>query len=247
MKRQLPIWLVLLLSTALNLSATVLTNEHTDIGLGYEGGEWDLHIHDEDNDEEYEPDEAVLYAGPAARKSANSFEAGFTGAAQGEDLWVLPQSQNGALLYLGVGTEVEEPTDFGVWLPSDSRITDPTERRYFRLNLESVSGPGFFSVYTYSDTDTVWMSTYSEPTDGNYLYTFVPGHGHFNWAFTEIGMYEVTFSVTAELANGDMVTSGPATYFFGVETVPEPATGSLLLLAGLGLLHRRRQAKNGEA
>ncbi|MEM1058232.1 MAG: choice-of-anchor M domain-containing protein [Verrucomicrobiota bacterium] len=234
--------LALLLLPAAAPARTILTTEHADIGIGYEGG-WDLHVHDDDNDIEYDPDEVLLYLGPNARKSADSFEAGFTGSAEGEDLWVLPQGpQNPTLLYLGVGSEFDDLTDFGAWAPSDTRVDfGGDEFVWFRLNLESVSGPGQFSVYT--DDNIVWMSSIAAPTDGNHLYILRDGHNHYNWTFSATGLYEVSFSATTELANGDLVTSTPVTYLFGVEVVPEPTTGSLLLLAAGFALARRRSGR----
>src|SRR5262249_45894483 len=43
----------------------VLSAGHVDIGVAYEDG-WDLHVHDEENDEEYEPYDVILHVGAAA-------------------------------------------------------------------------------------------------------------------------------------------------------------------------------------
>ncbi len=241
MKRHLTVLTTLLFSILLPTqlqASTVLTTEHADIGLGYEGGSWDLHIHDETNDVEREADDTLLFVGPNAMGSASSFHAGFTGAAQGEDIWVLPQSQNPTLLFLGIGAEETDPADFNGWDPGDSRIfAGPFD--WLRLNLEGVSGPGHFSVY--SDDSTIWMSTASAPADGNSLYILQGGHAHFNLAFTEIGIYEVDFSVTANIDGIGITTSPITTYTFGVETVPEPTSAALLLgAAGLLALRRRK-------
>ena len=43
----------------------VLTAGHTDVGVNYEDGAWDLHVHAEDLGEEYEPDAVWLQVGSA--------------------------------------------------------------------------------------------------------------------------------------------------------------------------------------
>ena len=48
----------------------VLTHQHADIGLAFEADAWDLHVHDESNNAEYAPDEALLYVGPQALMNA---------------------------------------------------------------------------------------------------------------------------------------------------------------------------------
>ena len=45
----------------------LLGSEHVDIGLAYEDGAWDLHLHDETHDIEYAPDEALLFVAPEAK------------------------------------------------------------------------------------------------------------------------------------------------------------------------------------
>jgi hypothetical protein len=41
---------------------------HIDIGIAYEGGEWEPHVHDEENDIEYESD-ALLFHGDEANST----------------------------------------------------------------------------------------------------------------------------------------------------------------------------------
>jgi len=160
--------------------------------------------------------------------------------AEGEDIWVLPQSltQNPDALFLGVGTEIDMSFTFGDWNPMDNRIASG-DFDWFQLTLESFSGPGDFSVYT--NDNTVWMSTANTPANGNHLYIF--SHDHFNWAFSEVGLYEVGFSATAFLNGTGLITSPTTIYTFGVEAVPEP-TSAALLFGAAGLLALRRRKAN---
>src|SRR5688572_10129161 len=67
---------------------TLLTTEHVDVGLAFEDGAWDLHLHDETNDVEYGPGEALLHASAAARVTVPpGSQFAFLGAAPGDTVW----------------------------------------------------------------------------------------------------------------------------------------------------------------
>jgi len=226
------------------LSAVILTTEHVDIGVEFDGGEWEFEVHDETNEAAYEPDEAYLFVDPvigAATRSANS-DYDFIGVNAGETYYRLTSSQTPGLLYLGFGTEELNTADFMAWDPDDARLPD-VAAQYVRFDLVSVEGPGDFSIYTIDEGGVVdWMATSDGIGIVDSVYLLTASHSHFNLAFTELGSYEVTFTVTSMLASGMMSTSGPATYTF---LVPEPSTyasmaGVLMLLATCYL--RRRKA-----
>ena len=200
----------------------VLTEGHADIGVAigdhehedqhdehddddvHEDPEWDLHVHDGENDIEYHPDEALLYVGTDAmtnRPADSAFD--FTGVEAGETFFVLPQNENPNLLFLGFGTE--EIAD-GTFL--DGSLT---------LRLKSVSGPGHFSVWKSGlDGPEVAMATADGITEADLLTLLEGGHTHANLGFTAKGYYEITFQAIGTLADGDMVVSEDVTYFFNV-------------------------------
>ena len=62
-------------------------------------------------------------------------------------------------------------------------------------------------------------------------------HDHFNYGFSEPGMWEVELSVSAMLNGTDLLTD---TETFSFQVVPEPSTALLGALGALGLLRRRR-------
>jgi hypothetical protein len=67
MKKHVQIAAALLAIATLSVQAqTTLTTGHLDLGIAYENGGWDLHVHDELNDIEYEPDDVILYVGAGA-------------------------------------------------------------------------------------------------------------------------------------------------------------------------------------
>jgi surface-anchored protein len=211
---------------------TVLDDEHVDIGVGYSGaGGWDLHVHDETNDAEYEPDEALLYVGGLAktlRPGGSQWD--FLGVNAGDDVWILPTSQNPNLLYLGVGAE---ETDAGIFV--NDRID---------LFMRDVRGPGHVSVYTLDGfgAPSVLFSSSNGFSSADLLPVFAQGHSHFFWAFTAVGLYEVDLEASGALVGAGTTSSGIATYNFGVEAVPEPTTMAALALGAAFMARRRKKS-----
>lgn len=178
-----------------SLAAPVpLSDGHTDVGLGYESKAWDLHVHDEFNDLEYAPGDALL------RLDLNTLQAvpaspayGFLGTA-GDPVYLLPATQESGKLFLGIGAEEMAQTDWAGTI---------------RLELKAVSGPGNFYVWQ-SDVfgNPVVRMNSSSTTGGGIgpgdVVEVVPGsHNHVNWAFSAPGRYTVSFE-----ASGTHVTDG---------------------------------------
>ena len=114
---------------------TLLASGHTDVGIAFEEGAWELHIgrHHDDPPAEYAPGAAVLRVEAAAQTTvpaAPAFQ--FLGAA-GSPVYVLPQAEAPGQLFLGFGTEELEAGLF-----RDDRVV---------LGLSAVRGPGRFAVY----------------------------------------------------------------------------------------------------
>lgn len=223
-----------LLSAVLSLHAqTVLQNEHADIGIAFEDGLWNLHIHDETHDIEYSPPSGPLgailqvNAGAQTTVSANPLFS-FLGTA-GNPIWILPNTQDPSLLFLGFGAEEIQPGMF---------VGDTLNMR-----LHSVSGPGDFTVFDYDTFGNpfVIMNTRDGLSAADNFIAVLGAHSDVNWAFSQPGTYTVNFEASGTLADGDLFTSsGSVAYTF--EVVPEPSSWALLAL-GLGsacLLARRR-------
>lgn len=210
-----------------------VTNEHVDIGIAYDGGAWDLHVHDENNDAEYAPDEVLNYVGPAARTSRPAGSAfDFIGVAAGATYHRLPQSQNSSLLYLGIAAEEVAPGTFDSYNPStQSKQRLPNvAASYLRLSLVSVKGyggataPGHFSIWSSADEGPiVYMSSFNDgiananangldATDGitadDALWIVEGSHSHFNYGFSATGLYELTFEASGYLNDGNAGTLG---------------------------------------
>ncbi|MBS1706120.1 MAG: choice-of-anchor M domain-containing protein [Armatimonadetes bacterium] len=232
--------------------STVLTEGHTDVGVGYGSGALGMEVHYEETDTEYEPDDVLLYAGSNVRMSMPSDpDYGFIGAALGTDIWVLPEVQQPDALFLGFGAEEIDPNDPTIlaYSSSDSRVTSGPVK-WIQISLLAVNGPGKFSVFDSGifGGPRNWMATSDGIGSQDLFLIPVGSHGHVNWAFTEKGIYDVELqaSLLFDSNNNGMVDqndsriySSATTYHFGVETVPEPA--SFLALLGLSTLAVRRR------
>ena len=187
----------------------VLRTGHADIGVNFEDDAWDLHIHDEETDTEYEPDEAMFYVGRDAMLTRTGDAANtaydFLGAPVGSTLFVLPQVENPNLLFLGIGGE-----ELADGLLEGDKAT---------LRLASVSGPGQFSIWQSGLTPTTpkLLVATSDGIDTSDAFDVGAGsHAHANFAFTKQGFYEVTFVATGIDASGNATDSGQVTYHFYV-------------------------------
>lgn len=183
----------------------VLSTGHVDlIGVAYEDGVLDVHVHDDTVEPpvEREPSEVLVHALPESRTSVPDDPAFAFLGKPGAPIWVLPQAYNPALLFAGIGTEELETGVF----QSDS----------VSLKLKSVRGPGRFSVFIEQDgaAQVLFNSGDGLPDKATVP---VATHKHVNWAFSATGYYKVTVQASAKLAgNGSSVYSEPVTYLFKV-------------------------------
>jgi surface-anchored protein len=211
---------LILLASALALAARAdvrMYNGHADIGVGYDNGSLDLHVHQEEPFEaEYEPGEVTFVVGDAAKTlSPGGLFAPALGSA-GSPIWVLPTSPNPDLPFIGFGTEELSPAD---WL---GNIT---------LTLAGFSGPGNMAIWnigSFGDANIVVDSTRGTGPLNSML--LLPGtHTHYNIGFTQPGRYEVSFDAVGTHTPTQLAAMGSGTYRF--EVVPEPSTYALM---GLG-------------
>lgn len=204
---------------------TVVDAQHADVGIPFIGGSWDLHVHGEEVGE-LAPEDALLYGNADTHLvMPNLPQYAFTGAAEGDDLWVLPQVQNSNVIFLGYGAEEMDAGDIvsmSDWNPGDPRGAN-VSGKWIKIELIAVRGPGDFSMWS-SDSfgnPIVFFSTADGGiTAGDVVYVPAGGHSHFNWGFTAVGEYEVDIRAS--------------TYI-----VPEPSTGALFAM-GLLLIRPRK-------
>lgn len=121
----------------------------------------------------------------------------FLGTA-GTPTWILPQSQNTALPYLGLSAED---------IP-DGVFTDPMQ-----LQVVSVEGPGNFFAWSVSGAGqppTVKMIVTNGVVAPGYDHAavFIGSHEHDNWAFSTNGLYRVTFRANGQFLGETTNTLG---------------------------------------
>lgn len=219
-------------------AADLYESGHADIGVGYDAGALDPHWHAHGGtvvngaplpgDTEYAPDELVAFVPDPSINRPPGAQWDFLGTPAGSPLWFLPQGENPAKPFLGIASEELDPADW-------SSLT---------LSLAGFSGPagGEFSLWQ-SDvfgTPVVGMATADGVDAGDRISMTVGGHDHFNYGFTQPGVYEITLQWDGvHQTDGPVTTS--ATYGFAVQAVPEPGTTTLLVLGAMGCLVARRR------
>jgi len=223
---------LILLASALALAARAdvrLYNGHADIGVGYDNGSLDLHVHQELPEEaEYAPGEVTFVMGDAAKTlSPGGLFAPALGSA-GSTIWVLPTSPNPDLPFIGFGTEELDPAD---WL---GNIT---------LSLSGFSGPGNMAIWnigSFGTADILVDSTRGTGPLNSML--LLPGtHTHYNIGFSQPGRYEVSFDALGTHTPTQLAVLGSGTYRF--EVVPEPSTYALMGIGAAAVLWSVRRRR----
>ena len=219
--------------------AATFTAGHADLGLG-EGSALELHLHIHEGsivdgatlatDQEYAPSEATIQVPNStlfARPTGSAWD--LIGNNAGDNTWLLPESESDASSmgapFVGIGAEHIE---LGAFV--DNELT---------LTLTNVSGPGHFSLYTVSlGNPTFDMASFGgiTPDDSITLDLDIEDHAHFNYGFSQAGLYHVTFEISAYTDATTLVTD-EAAFVFNV--VPEPASLSLLAIGGIVLFRKR--------
>jgi surface-anchored protein len=219
--------LAALLTTGLASQAQTLVGtggEHVDVGAAYDetANEWELHVHDEDNDVEYFPaTDARLFIGYGANTTMPAgSQWSFIGSA-GSETWILPGTPTPGLMLLGFGAE---EIDLGIFVDDQ-----------FNMALKGVSGPGTFAVFDLDafNNPLVLMNS-GDGINGADAHILPAGaHQDLNWAFSAPGDYTITFVASGVSRLNGATSSGDVNYLFHVQPVPEPG---VMTLAGVGAL-----------
>jgi surface-anchored protein len=234
MKHQLTLFLsILSLWGGSTQAASIYTSGHGDFGIGYNGG-FELHYHLHSGavvdgvaliaDDEYDPGDLIVTVGNITEARPVGAGYNFIGVAAGTQVWNLPQIENVSLPFFGLGSEELDPLDFVGSLT---------------LKLTAMSGPGAFSMWDDNGGSPISVFATSDGITGADSLVLTPGgHDHYNWTFTQWGLYELTFEVSGEHGL-DGIGSDTATYSFYI--VPEPSRAVLLVGSLIGLTLRRNR------
>lgn len=121
--------------------------------------------------------------------------------------------------FLGIGIEELAPGD---WIGGT-----------VSLKLVSIKGPGDFLLW---QDDGFGGANVFFDSAGDSFTLSAGSHTHYNWGFTEKGIYELEFEISGTHVD-DGLQSASGIYTF---QVPEPSTAVLGAFASLVLLRRRR-------
>ncbi|VTS07874.1 choice-of-anchor M domain-containing protein [Tuwongella immobilis] len=188
----------------------------------------ELAIHNHDAETDFTPEGTVFLVkseSQTTRPDGNSFN--FLGTPSGAPLWVLPQTFDADLLYLGVASEDIAPGALGSYFESDPRINAAGE--YVRFELTGFEGPGQFSLWAIDSfgSPVVAMQTADgvqvNGTPSDTVFSLAGSHDHYNWGFTAPGTYTIRIKATAFLgADGtNPIESEEAVYTFYVQSSPD--------------------------
>jgi putative ABC transporter-associated repeat protein len=204
----------------------VLDAGHVDMGPKYDGGQWRFLIHDDLARDDAGaasvwryPAETVLHVVDEAQLPVPDDPAyEFLGAAPGDPVWVVPQTQHPDVVWLG-------------WNTQDPEVMQTIDRG-ITLSLSGVQGPGVVAVYLQSGAFTQPQLLWDSRTAGAQpIWVDVNTHTHANWVFTEPGVYLLQLTAAADLVDGSTV-SDTQLIRFAVGTATAPADAFAATWAG---------------
>jgi surface-anchored protein len=206
-------------------ATTTISSGHTDIfeaeyeQVGTNAPTIHLGVHTDTG--HYEPADVLLEVGNAAYRSSDGFSADIT-TLLGANAWILPvdleQAANLGLIEAGVAK---------AGFPSlSSSVT-------FTMVAAGAANPGNFALFSSSASSAIRLSA-TESDVGTSSFSISTGHIHYNWGFSAPGTY--TFDLKATFG---ALESAVETYTFNV--IPEPSSGSLLLIGLMGWVAARKR------
>ncbi|MGM7422302.1 choice-of-anchor M domain-containing protein [Cellulosimicrobium sp. CpK407] len=191
----------------------VITDGHVDVGPRFLDDTWTLQARDDRAVPPVWrfPDETVFHVvDESILEAPDSEDYAFLGVEPGAPLYVVPQVQNQAVVWLG-------------WNTQDPEVTQRIDRGA-TLRLDGVEGPGSFFLFLQEGVtgppNVLWNSGTAYPQD---LWMDVNTHVHANWVFTEPGVYTLDVTMLADLTDGTHVED-PGVLRFAVGTSTDPQT-----------------------
>ena len=168
---------------------------HADFGPTLSGGNWKMKIRDDTGDEPVwrDPENVVFKLGNSSIVSMpDDSTYSFIGEKPGTKLYVIPQTQNPDVPWLG-------------WNTQEGGVLNELDRGA-NLSLDGVSGPGKLHVYLENGNNApqqLWDSTKGYPQNS---WIEANAHTHVNWVFSKPGIYHVKLTFSGKLKNGRSVS-----------------------------------------
>ena len=209
------------------------TGGHGDIGIGYDAGAIEPHWH------LGEGGESVTLGGETGSLGPDGAEYGtlqitpYTALSQtidGSSYFVFPATEDPTVPFIGFGTEELNPSEW------------TGDLTFSLTNVFAHSGASGGSFFLIHEDPTGPVTTLMDSSDGfsaaDSILLTPNTHTHYTLAFSQGGVYDLTFRVDGIHSTG--AKSSSAVYRFSV--VPEPSTAGLLLgTAALALTVVRRR------
>jgi len=194
---------------------------HFDLAVDYMPDEgWGTYIFDYSTNTQLPPTTTVYRIGETARTTVPDNPDYALLGSPGDAIWVVPEIYNPEIVYLGIGAPLLGRNIFTGGLSNRGQVT-------MRLIEVSGSGPasggtltmwqsGFPPRFHFSTADGIGPEDAMESITANF-------HAHYNWAFTQPGLYRITFAYSGTLlpSLGGGETSVSVTYSFDVGTFPD--------------------------
>lgn len=177
----------------------VLADGHVDVGPRFRDGRWTLMVHDDaaksgGGESVWRPAErTVLRVTDAARRQAPEDPAyGFLRARPGSDLYVVPQTQDPEVVWVG-------------WNTQDPQAMERIDRGV-TMTLLGVEGPGSLVVYLQSGDFGAPQVLWDSQARPRPAWVDVNTHTHANWVFSKPGVHLVRVRIEADLIDGTTVS-----------------------------------------
>ncbi len=185
-----------------------LSTEHVDLRVFYSAEDTNhlsLVVRDEDHHINYLTNECILVVEKAGKLT---LPAGTPFGSEGDPIYILPQSQNPELLYLGISAE---------------GIAGGVFSSNLKIRLKAVAGPGNFFLWQASSFGNfnIKMNSADGIDDADQTTLIIGSHEHNNFGFTAPGVYRVTFQITGRrFSDTEDITSLPTPITFHILPLP---------------------------
>ena len=183
--------------------SAVIGTGHVDIGPRMVDGQWSVALRDDSGAHPVwrDPDRTVLRVSDAALMAApTGSDYAFMGAQAGEQYYVVPQTQNPDVVWLGWNTQ-----DPGVVSAIDRGAT---------MSIGSVAGPGRTWMFLQDGTfgkPRLLVDGQSEQAQD--VWVDASTHVHANWVFTAPGVYTAALTFSARTTDGQQLSASTTLRF----------------------------------
>ena len=213
-------------------ATTTISSGHTDIfeaeyitededtGVALTTPQLHLGVHTDSG--HYEPADVLLEVGNAAYRSSDGFSADIT-TLLGANAWILP-------------VDLEQAANLGLIEAGVAKAGFPAGSVTFTMVGAGPANPGNFALFTAGSSIRL-SATGSEV--GTSSFSITTGHIHYNWGFSAPGTY--TFDLKASYTDADFGVLESATETFTFNVIPEPSSGTLLLIGLVGWVAARKR------